>query len=186
MIWDDFLNSEWHDWRGTGKYEDRLLNPDHLHSFMNQYHFQVKLPLNSEEIHELQQLRSFLREFVQYIVAGGRTFGERIEELNHWMSAGPVLRELHKNEDGGYTLNYSTVHPGLTGVVADIAASFAKTLSEGEFARMRICANPDCLWIYYDDTRNRSKRYCDDKMCGNLMKVRRFRAKKKNLSSDRH
>ncbi|WP_141639042.1 CGNR zinc finger domain-containing protein, partial [Paenibacillus riograndensis] len=39
--------------------------------------------------------------------------------------------------------------------------------------------NPDCLWVYYDDTRNRSKRYCDDKMCGNLMKVRRFRARKK-------
>jgi len=30
-----------------------------------------------------------------------------------------------------------------------------------------------------DDTRNRSKRYCDDKLCGNLTKVRRFRARKK-------
>jgi predicted RNA-binding Zn ribbon-like protein len=39
--------------------------------------------------------------------------------------------------------------------------------------------NADCLWVYYDDTRNRSKRYCDDKACGNLMKVRRFRARKK-------
>ncbi|MDT3426149.1 putative RNA-binding Zn ribbon-like protein [Paenibacillus forsythiae] len=46
-------------------------------------------------------------------------------------------------------------------------------------SRFRICDNPDCRWAYYDDTRNRSKRYCDDKACGNLMKVRRFRARKK-------
>ncbi|MNW66741.1 CGNR zinc finger [compost metagenome] len=63
--------------------------------------------------------------------------------------------------------------------MAEIASSFAAALVEKETSRFRICENPDCLWVYYDDTRNRSKRYCDDKLCGNLMKVRRFRARKK-------
>jgi predicted RNA-binding Zn ribbon-like protein len=66
--------------------------------------------------------------------------------------------------------------------MAEIAASFARTLADGEKSRLRICDNPDCLWVYYDDTRNRSKRYCDDKMCGNLLKVRRFRARQKGSS----
>jgi len=183
MIWDDFLNSEWHDWRGSGKYEDRLLNPYQLQSFMNRHQFLVNLPLDQEDIKYLQQLRSFLKEFVQYIVAGGTSPGWRIEELNRWMSEELVLRELQSNEKGNYTLSYRTINPGLKGVAADIAASFATTLAEGESTRIRICDNPDCLWIYYDDTRNRSKRYCDDKMCGNLMKVRRFRAKKKLQSN---
>ena len=60
---------------------------------------------------------------------------------------------------------------------------FAQTLAEGEASRIRICDNPDCLWVYYDRTRNRSKRYCDDRACGNLMKVRRFRASKKHVDS---
>ncbi|UOK61501.1 CGNR zinc finger domain-containing protein [Paenibacillus sp. OVF10] len=34
--------------------------------------------------------------------------------------------------------------------------------------------------MFYDDTRSRTQKYCDDKMCGNLMKVRRFRAKRKS------
>ncbi|MNI89783.1 CGNR zinc finger [compost metagenome] len=66
-----------------------------------------------------------------------------------------------------------------TQVMAEVAASLAKTLIDGEIGRIRVCDNPDCRWVFYDDTRNRTKKYCEDKTCGNLMKVRRFRARKK-------
>lgn len=56
-----------------------------------------------------------------------------------------------------------------------MAAAYADMLAAGGAERLRVCDNPDCKWIYYDETKNRSKRYCDDKACGNLLKVRRFR-----------
>ena len=33
----------------------------------------------------------------------------------------------------------------------------------------------DCGWWFVDDTKNRSRRWCDMKICGNREKMRRFR-----------
>lgn len=184
MLWDDFINSEWHDWRGSGRSEDRLAREDWLTDFMNQYQLQVSLPLTPDELGQLRELRSFLLTCVQHIVAGESPSPMEIEQLNRWMAAGPVIRHLEIDEDQNLALSYILQNPGLQAAAAEIAGSFAQAIEQGELSRFRICTNPDCLWVYYDDTRNRSKRYCDDKMCGNLMKVRRFRAKKKQQSSD--
>jgi predicted RNA-binding Zn ribbon-like protein len=58
-----------------------------------------------------------------------------------------------------------------------VAASAAELLAEGEPARLRVCANSACSWMFYDETRNSSRRWCEGAICGNLIKVRRFRAR---------
>ncbi len=67
--------------------------------------------------------------------------------------------------------------------MAAIAASFASVLVRGDRARVKICANPDCGWVLYDESRNRTRRWCDVKECGNLIKVRLFRARRRKLPS---
>ncbi|MGG3281832.1 CGNR zinc finger domain-containing protein [Paenibacillus solani] len=186
MLWDDFINSKWHDWRGSGRSEDRLTREDWLTDFTREYDLQVGIPLTLDELNLLQQLRSFLLNCVQHIVAGESPSLLQIEELNRWMADGPVIRQLEIDEDQNLALSYIQQHSGLQAAAAEIAGSFAQAIGKGELSRFRICTNPDCLWVYYDDTRNRSKRYCDDKACGNLMKVRRFRAKKKQQSDTTH
>ena len=102
-----------------------------------------------------------------------------IEQLNRWMVLDPlfVIWRSMRNKIWRCPISSKILACG------EIAGSFAQATQQGELSRFRICTNPDCLWVYYDDTRNRSKRYCDDKMCGNLMKVRRFRAKKSESSN---
>jgi len=41
--------------------------------------------------------------------------------------------------------------------------------------RVRVCADDSCAWLFLDTTRNRTRRWCDMKICGNRNKVRRFR-----------
>jgi predicted RNA-binding Zn ribbon-like protein len=178
MLWDDFLNSEWHDWRGSGRSEDRLDKPGWLEQWLKDHHLSVTRPPDPEDVQALKSLRSLLQRMVKGFAAGKAPSYADIEELNKTMADGPVIRRLVEN-DGSYRMEQTAVRRDWPQVMADIAASFAQTLAEGDSSRIRICENPDCLWVYYDDTRNRSKRYCDDKMCGNLMKVRRFRARKK-------
>ncbi len=98
--------------------------------------------------------------------------------LNAAMSGGLITRQL-AGEGSELHLSMVPAKQEWTQVMAEVAADFAGTVIEGETVRIRFCENSDCRWVFYDDTRNRTKRYCDDKMCGNLMKVRRFRAKKK-------
>ncbi|RQW11987.1 CGNR zinc finger domain-containing protein [Paenibacillus rhizophilus] len=134
--------------------------------------------MQSAQLHELKKLRSCLFDAVREIV-DGKEPALLPERLNPYMAAGPVVRQAAKDEDGRIKVVLLPLRADWEQVMAEIAASFASALAEKEESRFRICDNPDCLWVYYDDTRNRSKRYCDDKACGNLMKVRRFRARKK-------
>jgi predicted RNA-binding Zn ribbon-like protein len=48
-------------------------------------------------------------------------------------------------------------------------------LTSDEIARVRTCADDACAWLFLDATRNRTRRWCDMKSCGNRNKVRRFR-----------
>lgn len=41
-------------------------------------------------------------------------------------------------------------------------------------ARVRQCADAECGWFFLDTSRNRTRRWCSMKACGNRNKVRRF------------
>ncbi|WP_276354911.1 CGNR zinc finger domain-containing protein [Cohnella caldifontis] len=178
MLWDDFLNSDYHDWRGTGWSEDRLDKPGWLARWLDEYGLPNPGIPSPDELGELKRMRSDMLRIVQSLIAGESLSPSDMDNLNAILSEGSVRYRLIQ-ADGGFRLETSPSRADWNGVRAQIAASFARMLEQGEPSRLRICGNPDCLWVYYDETKNRSKRYCDDKMCGNLMKVRRFRAKRK-------
>jgi predicted RNA-binding Zn ribbon-like protein len=181
VLWEDFINSYWRDGRTGNKNKDRdkLEDPEWLAEQLKKYTLlETEMP-NTIELKKLKALRSLLWGWVQAIVQGKSMDGEMVKQLNVYMDKGPVTRRIVWNSDDQAEISLLPLYSGWEQVMAEIAASFAEALLEKEPSRFRICDNPDCLWVYYDDTRNRSKRYCDDKACGNLMKVRRFRARKK-------
>ncbi|TJY40936.1 hypothetical protein E5161_14570 [Cohnella pontilimi] len=179
MLWDDFLNSDYHDWRGTGKSEDRLDKPGWLANWLAEHGLKDPGTPTSADMKALKRLRAQILSIVQKLEGGSAVEVSDLAELNRVLEEGPAVQKLEESDEG-LRLNTVRLRHDWAGVRAEIAASFARTLTEGETSRFRICDNPDCLWVYYDETRNRSKRFCDDKMCGNLMKVRRFRARQKS------
>ena len=62
-------------------------------------------------------------------------------------------------------------------VVWEIGRSAGRLVVSPRLARIRACAASDCGWWFLDDTKNRSRRWCDMKICGNREKLRRFRSK---------
>ena len=60
-------------------------------------------------------------------------------------------------------------------VVAGLLAEVHRAHAAGEWARLKACANPDCQWVYYDGSRNRSGRWCSMNECGDVMKARAYR-----------
>jgi predicted RNA-binding Zn ribbon-like protein len=52
-----------------------------------------------------------------------------------------------------------------------------------DLADIRACCNPECRWIFVDVSKNRTRRWCSMKICGNRMKARRFYAQKKLATS---
>ena len=70
---------------------------------------------------------------------------------------------------------------GLDSVLWAVARSALDLLvSPSARPRVRECAAPSCSWLFLDTTRNRSRRWCAMKVCGNRNKVRRYRERTGN------
>jgi predicted RNA-binding Zn ribbon-like protein len=55
-----------------------------------------------------------------------------------------------------------------------IVQSAAELLTSDRLHSLRQCAASNCTWLFLDNSRNQSRRWCDMKTCGNREKVRRF------------
>lgn len=65
----------------------------------------------------------------------------------------------------------------LDAALRPLVASAVELLTSSRLARLRRCGNSTCYWLFLDETKNCSRRWCEMASCGNLMKVRRHRAK---------
>ncbi|MEK4368151.1 CGNR zinc finger domain-containing protein [Paenibacillus sp. FSL R5-0473] len=176
-LWTDFVNSDYHDWRGGDRSEDRLGKANWQQDFLERWQLKASVPASPEEELSMRNFRNELIALGARLSSGASLTDIEKQWLNGVMQAGHVRRILIDQE---LKLQLVAVEAHWSQVMAEVAADFALTLVEGEGGRIRICDNSDCRWMFYDDTRSRTQKYCDDKMCGNLMKVRRFRAKRKS------
>lgn len=67
--------------------------------------------------------------------------------------------------------------PVLTGrdAVGTVLAAAVHLVTTGHWDRIKICPAEDCLWAFYDRSRNRSRTWCSMRVCGNREKARSWR-----------
>ncbi len=57
-----------------------------------------------------------------------------------------------------------------------LAASASQLMLSENVRMMGECGNPECRWLFLDNSKNHTRRWCEMKICGNRMKARRFKA----------
>ena len=67
-------------------------------------------------------------------------------------------------------------------IAAHLAMGLAELVVSGESQRVRMCASPTCRDVFVDLSRNRSRRYCDSRTCGNRLHVAAYRARRSQAS----
>jgi predicted RNA-binding Zn ribbon-like protein len=60
-----------------------------------------------------------------------------------------------------------------------VAQSAAELLTSERLGRVKLCAGEGCGWVFLDESRNSSRRWCDSRDCGNRERVRRHLARKR-------
>jgi predicted RNA-binding Zn ribbon-like protein len=60
-----------------------------------------------------------------------------------------------------------------------VAQSAAELLTSSKLDRAKVCAGEGCGWMFLDESRNNSRRWCDSRDCGNRERVRRHLARKR-------
>jgi len=59
----------------------------------------------------------------------------------------------------------------------ELALSAAELLTSDRTERIHKCAHEDCDWLFLDTSRAGRRRWCRMDVCGNITKLRRFRAR---------
>jgi predicted RNA-binding Zn ribbon-like protein len=68
--------------------------------------------------------------------------------------------------------------PTATGVpraLGVVVAAVYEAMRDGTWPRMKACRNDECLWAFYDHSRNRSGAWCQMETCGTQAKMRAYR-----------
>jgi predicted RNA-binding Zn ribbon-like protein len=175
----DFVDSQFNDHTGSGVQFDRLPLVDWQRAFLSRWGWSVSLPASARELGHLRRLRSTLRRFLEGAGHGRGLNRTDVMFLNKTLAAVPFIFVVDRNGNVGP----EPVERDWRWIRAELARSAVEITSDLS-ARMRLktCANPDCSWMFYDETMNRSRRWCMGNFCGNLVKVREFRARQRRLS----
>ena len=65
-------------------------------------------------------------------------------------------------------------------VLWPVARSAIELLTAGDLARVRQCPMPEgCGWLFYDTSKNASRRWCSMEGCGSHAKMRRYNARRR-------
>jgi predicted RNA-binding Zn ribbon-like protein len=64
---------------------------------------------------------------------------------------------------------------GIDGALGRLLAIVKDAIDDGSWQRLKVCPADNCLWAFYDASRNRSAVWCDMRVCGNRAKVRGYR-----------
>lgn len=174
----ELVNSE--NWFTLGRDRDRLQSePGWLDAFLGRWGYAKASPVSERERRELLRLRAVLRRVTCAVATDTPIPAVDLAELNGFLASRPARRRLSAI-GGGYRLDLEPVQTDWAWTLAEIAVAVADLLAHGERARLKLCQNPDCRWVFYDQGRNRRRRWCDPTICGNRDKVRRFRARQRN------
>jgi len=92
--------------------------------------------------------------------------------LNQALSESPPRVRLARLA-GAYAWRVEDASLSAPALLAPILWSAADLLVQAPHRRIRQCANPQCLWLFIDASKNGTRRWCDMTACGNRAKAHR-------------
>ena len=122
-----------------------------------------------------KEFREALNGLAGSVEAGRPPNGAVLATIGECLAAAYANARLVPHEG---TLQWiASADDDLNRVVWEIGRAAGRLVVSPRLARVRACGADDCGWWFVDDTKNRSRRWCDMKLCGNREKIRRYRAK---------
>jgi predicted RNA-binding Zn ribbon-like protein len=111
------------------------------------------------------ELREALRALL-YVNNQGGEAPEAVERVN---AAARGVRVLVR--DGEVVL-------AAADAIATVTAVALTAMLDGTWRRLKVCRN--CEWAFYDNSKNRSGSWCSMQLCGNRLKTRAYRTRRRS------
>jgi predicted RNA-binding Zn ribbon-like protein len=132
-------------------------------------------------LYEARRMRNVLRALAERGgAAGDRATVTAVAEINRMLGRSAGSRRVEANGDGTFARTFVTAGDVFAGLAIPIIESAADSLVAGELARVKRCRDPRCDRVFYDATKNGSRRWCEMATCGNRAKAARHRKRTGN------
>ncbi len=126
----------------------------------------------------IRRTRGALRELLDAAIEGRPPSDAALREINRALRF-QYFYELVPAADG-VSLDHRHEGDPVSGALARLSEAVARELTQGDFHRLRICANDDCRWVFRDYSPAARRKWCDMSSCGNRAKAARHRARMKS------
>lgn len=185
----DFVNTV--AWRRTEHPVDYLQSPHDLLAWGSQTGVLAPVDLDrptqpetADALNRARSLRETIHRVVMASVEEDEPGDDDLAALNRAVSEARAHQRLIHSDGARYDWRWDD------GTVVDrvlwsVAASAAGLLTTSRIDRVRVCAGTGCGWLFVDASRNRSRRWCDTRDCGNRERVRKHLATKRAIRSER-
>src|SRR6185503_16890757 len=100
-----------------------------------------------------------------------------LDRLNVAMAALPSRSDLCDVENGS-AWRVATA-PSPQQLLTPVLWSAGDLLTSRRLIKVRRCANPQCVWLFLDDSKSGNRRWCSMSSCGNRAKAHRHYLKRK-------
>ncbi len=178
FAWLDLANTL--EWDGYGKVTDHLRDAAWLKRILRHWSLAPAVPRPVPR-GKLVALRTLLRRLAAKLNSGRSLDTRDLAALNLYLSV-PVRATLFQGQNGVRS-ELVPIHEGWPWILSRFAASFAETLELNRPDRLKYCPNEGCKWLFYDRTKGNTRRWCNDRTCGNRDRVRRARDRNKKVAA---
>jgi predicted RNA-binding Zn ribbon-like protein len=131
----------------------------------------LNAPVEAQELPAVRAVQRAVVAVVDALIDGSQA---PLEALNTLATEEPVIYALERQPDGKLSTTLRPMH-GSAG--ATLLVAVIRELGELEPSRLRRCARPECMLVFYDVTRSATQRWHADRPCGLRERQRRHRAK---------
>jgi predicted RNA-binding Zn ribbon-like protein len=128
-------------------------------------------------LERIRSVRGALREVSDAVVHGRPADSAALAEVNRALQARERIELVQAA--GSLSVGHSHVGDPVDDALARLAEPLVDEIRSGHAARIRICDNETCRWLFYDESRAGRRRWCDMASCGNRAKAARHRARVK-------
>ena len=167
----EFVNTRF--WRGQAEPTETLKTPEDLIAWTAaNAGLRSPKPPTRREFQRAIDIRETLHRLFD-AKAHDRTAASRdLEALNEALTAAPARTTLRR-ERGAYGWDVDMKSATALALLAPVLWSAGDLLAGPRLDRVRRCANPECGWLFLDDSRAGKRRWCSMQSCGNRAKARR-------------
>lgn len=143
--------------------------------FSQKYNFS---PTLFKDIDRLINLRNVFYSILINIIKEQKIPDSFLEELNEYLSR-IQIKQKATIENNLIKFSYLPITKDSDQLYHVIVISFIDLLNEINSNRLKICQNEKCGWIFFDESKNKSRKWCSNK-CASLIRVRNYRQNKES------